>query len=117
MPAGSLQRQARGERAIDVGEFIRFNVARGLAGTNKGPQLRSDLLLDAQAGAGSAAIAANRGNVHGSPGALRLLHRLIEKPHAPAALEYGHQPPAGPLAELMAMLEFQVGLELMKPGI
>src|ERR1700674_713494 len=66
MPARSLQRQARGEGAIDVGEFIRFDVAGGFAGANEYPQLRRNLLLKDQTCASAAAITSNRGYIHGT---------------------------------------------------
>src|SRR5277367_567271 len=59
MPAPSLQRQARSQRAVDVREFVRLDVAARLAGANKRAQILSDLLLQIQACADASAVSPN----------------------------------------------------------
>ena len=80
-PAFAGQRQAGGERPVDVGKLHRLGVALGPAGANKQPQVVMQLLLQGGADPGAGGIAARRGNVRGLAGQIGLLlHQFAEHP-------------------------------------
>ncbi len=117
MPPRALHRQSQRQGSVDVREFIRFHVALGLSETRKQPEVVGHLLFQVEADAGAAAVAADRGDVHCSARDLRHLHGIVQKSHAGVAVEHGHSDPPGKFTQLMAPLELDNGLKLMKPRI
>ena len=62
-----LSTKAGGNRAVDVGEFVRSRGAVGPAGAHEDPEIGRDLLLDIDAHSAAALIVADGGDIGGPP--------------------------------------------------
>src|SRR5450631_2911872 len=114
VPAHALQRETGSGGAIDVGKFVDFHIAAGVAHPCKESEAFGDLLFDAQARPGPRPVAANRCDVDGRSGGLGSGHGIVEQSHASAGVEDGNKKFAGPAAELVAFLDFEFCLEFVE---
>src|SRR5260370_6090912 len=83
-PSSAGEGEAGRRRPVNVGEFVGFDVAVRPACAGEHAKVRRYLLLDAQADAASAAIAAHERGVRRASRRLRQIERIVEPAHASA---------------------------------
>ncbi len=116
-PAQALERPSHRERPVHVREFVGFDIAGRRADAREHPELARELLLEAEACAQAAAVAAHCGDVDGSHRVRGQFHCICQQAHAAAVVEGGEEEPARLPVELVTLLELGVNLKLVQAGL
>src|ERR1700675_999893 len=116
-PLLSRHRQAGGNAAVDVGEFIGFFTAIRNSGADKQTDIGHKLLLEVHADTGPALILPHGGDVGWSSGHRCQLDRVLEASHPAPSHESVDRELAGLVPDRISPLDFTDPLELSELGI
>ena len=111
-PLLAVERNAAGNGAVDIGEFVRLDVAVGPAGADESAEIGRDFLLDIHADAAAALILADGGDIGRAAGDRSQCDRVLESSHAAAGEETGDCDLARMAPQIVAALDFADPLDL-----